>query len=153
MNDLEGAARYYRKALALDPAFKLASLELAIVRATSGKSNEAVDILQSLIEKEPGYREARLTLAKTYIQLNRPADALSTLKRSSEEDAVARSLIGAALFQQGNLDEAQAHLEWAIRKDRSLVDVRINLAQIYTQKGDHGKAERFRLSAQMGMSR
>jgi Tfp pilus assembly protein PilF len=50
-------------------------------------------------------------------------------------------------LQQGSIDEAQIHLEWAIRHDRSLVDARINLSYIYSRKGDFGKAERFRLSA------
>jgi tetratricopeptide (TPR) repeat protein len=147
MGDLEGAKTHYRKALELDPTFNTAALELAILQATTGEHKEAARILCSLLDENPNYREARLTLAKTYIQTNQCSEALATLETTSTEDAVARSLIGAALLQQGNIDEAQNHLEWAIRHDRSLVDARINLSHIYSQKGDVGKAERFRLSA------
>ena len=147
MGDLPGAETYYGKALELDPTFKTAALELAIVHATNGNHSEAACLLSSLLEKNPDFREARLTLAKTYIQSNQCEKALNTLRPASTDDAVARSLIGAALLQQGEVDEAQAHLEWAIRHDRSLVDARINLSRIYSQKGDLGKAERFRLSA------
>jgi len=147
MGDLSGAQRYYTRALELDPTFKTAALELAIVHATAGRHSEAANLLTALVDKNPDFREARLTLAKTYIQSNQCSKALATLQPTATEDAVARSLIGAALLQQGDIDEAQNHLEWAIRRDRSLVDARINLSRIYSQKGDFGKAERFRLSA------
>ena len=147
MGDPAGAETYYRKAVELDSTFKTAALELAILQASAGKHIEAAKLLSSVIERNPDYREARLTLAKTYIQSNRSSEALAALERTSAEDAVARSLIGAAHLQQGNIDEAQGHLEWALRHDRSLIDARINLAHIYTQKGDFGKAQRFRLSA------
>lgn len=152
MGDILEAQSFYRKALALDPTFKLAALELATLHATYGQHSDAAAILKSLIAQDPNYREARLTLAKTYIQLNQGADALATLEQTSAEDAVARSLIGAAHLQQGNIDEAQAHLEWALRRDRSLIDARINLAHVYRKKGDIGKAERYRLSASAGAS-
>jgi tetratricopeptide (TPR) repeat protein len=149
--DLAEAKRFFRKALELDPTFKTAALELAILHASTGEHREATILLCSLIDKSPEFREARLTLAKTYIQSNQASEALIVLQQTSKEDAMARSLIGAALLQQGNLDEALGHLEWAIRHDRSLIDARINLAHIYAQKGDLGKAERFRLSASVAV--
>jgi len=145
--DIKGAQSYYTRALELDPTFKTAALELAIIHATNGNHTAAEGLLSSLVDKNPDFREARLTLAKTYIQSNQCEKALSALQPTPTDDAVARSLIGAALLQRGNVDEAQAHLEWAIRRDRTLVDARINLSRIYSQKGDFGKAERFRLSA------
>jgi tetratricopeptide (TPR) repeat protein len=147
MGDGAGAQTWYCRALELDPTFKAAALELAIIYATNGKQSEATDLLSALVARNPEFREARLTLAKTFIQSNQCSKALATLEPTSAEDAVARSLIGAALLQQGDIDEAQSHLEWAIRHDRSLVDARINLSSIYSRKGDIGKAERFRLSA------
>ena len=147
MGDLAGAQTWYCRALELDPTFKTAALELAIIHATNGKHSDAEGLLCPLLDKNPDFREARLTLAKTYIQSNQCTKALATLELTSTDDAVARSLFGAALLQQGNIDEAQNHLEWAMRHDRSLVDARINLSYIYSQKGDFGKAERFRLSA------
>ena len=147
MQDLESAEECYQKALRLDPAFDKAALELATLRAASGRNAESVELLEALVARRPDYREARLTLAKTYIALNQPSNAIATLERASEEDAVARSLLGAAYLQRGDLDDAQRHLEFAFKKDRSLLDVRINLAQLYARRGDAGKAERFRISA------
>ncbi|HET9131745.1 MAG TPA: tetratricopeptide repeat protein, partial [Terriglobia bacterium] len=138
MGDECGAQTWYCRALELDPTFKTAALELAIVYATNGKHIDAADLLSDLLARNPEFREARLTLAKTFIQSNQCAKALATLEPTSVDDAVARSLIGAALLQQGDIDAAQNHLEWAIRRDRSLVDARINLSYIYSRKGDFG---------------
>jgi tetratricopeptide (TPR) repeat protein len=142
LGDNAGAEACYEKALRLDPAFDKAALELATLRGTA-----AVGLLAELVARRPDYREARLTLAKTYIELNDPGNAVATLERAAEDDVVARSLLGAAYLQKGDLDDAQRHLEFAFRKDRTLLDARINLAQLYARRGDMGKAERFRLAA------
>jgi tetratricopeptide (TPR) repeat protein len=148
MGDPAEAQLYYRKAFDLDPTFDAAALELAILQAETGQQYEAAMLLGALIDRKPEHREARLTLAKIYINANQSAEALATLEPMTVKDAVTRSLIGAALLQQGNVDEAQHHLEWAIKQDRSLIDARINLSIIYSRKGDFRKAERFRLSAE-----
>jgi len=89
--DLEGARKWYCRALELDPTFKAAALELSIVHATDGRYDEAVAMLSDLLTGNPEFREARLTLAKTFIQSNQCSKALATLEPTSTEDAVARS--------------------------------------------------------------
>ncbi len=153
LQDAKSAEECYNQALRLDPGFDKAALELATLRASSGRIAEAAESLETLIARRPDYRDARLTLAKTYIELNKSSNAIAMLARASGEDAVARSLLGAAYLQQGNLDDAQRHLEFALRKDRSLLDARINLAQLYALRGDTGKAERFRLAAAAELAR
>jgi tetratricopeptide (TPR) repeat protein len=147
MQDLKSAEDCYVKALRLDPSFDKAALELATLYASSGRVAQASRSLEALVGRRPDFREARLTLAKTYIQLDQSSNAIAILEDASDEDVIARSLLGAACLQGGNLDDAQRHLEFAFRKDRSLLDTRINLATLYAQRGDAGKAERFRLAA------
>jgi O-antigen biosynthesis protein len=143
MGDLTGATKYYERALELDSQFSEPALELAGIYAEGQRYDKAIHLLKPVLERNPGSREARLSLAKTYIQANRPDQALEALNGSSAEDAVALCLSGAAHFQKENLDEAQRLLETALRRDRSLVDARINLAQIYARKGDHARAARY----------
>ncbi len=152
LRDVKAAEACYEKALRLDPSFDKAALEAATLRAESGRIAEAAQSLEALVARRPDFREARLTLAKTYIQLDQASNALSVLERASDDDAIARSLLGAAHLQQGNLDDAQRHLEFAFRKDRSLLDARINLAQLYARRGDNGRAERFRMAAAAEMA-
>jgi Tfp pilus assembly protein PilF len=104
-----------------------------------------------MVEREPDFRAARLTLAKIYIRTNFAEAALQLLATVPAEDAVANSLLGAAYLLENNLDKAQERLESALKLDRSLVDARINLAQIYEKKGDCARAERFRAAAVMAL--
>ena len=143
MGDSAGARKYYERALELDSEFREAALELAGLYAEDQHYTQAIELLTPVVERNPELREPRLSLAKTYIQANKPEQALQLLDGCSAEDPVALCLSGAAHFQKENLDEAQRLLEAALRRDRSLVDARINLAQIYTRKGDHARAARY----------
>jgi Flp pilus assembly protein TadD len=103
-------------------------------------------VLAPVVERDPGCREARLSLAKTYIQTNQSEEAIELLRSHAANDAIALSLLGAAYLQKNQLEDACRHLEAALKRDRSLIDARINLAQAYALKGDHAKAARYRLS-------
>jgi Tfp pilus assembly protein PilF len=84
-----------------------------------------------------------LELAVLHLQAQRPDQALLALERAVEADALVLSLRGAAYLQKNDLEKAQTHLESALKKDRSLTDARLNLAQVHTLKGDHARAARY----------
>ncbi|OLE74492.1 MAG: hypothetical protein AUG12_01405 [Acidobacteria bacterium 13_1_20CM_2_57_8] len=143
MGDARAAENLYQRALQIDPTFRQAAVELAMLRAADKRYPEAIDLLKPVVERHPELRDARLALATTYIQANNPDEALKVLAASSNMDAVALCLLGVAHFQKENLDEAQRLLEAALRQDRSLKDARVNLARIYERKGDHARAQRY----------
>ena len=149
MGDLPGARKTFERALELDSTFREPAMELAALRAQDHEYSQAIDLLKPVVERNPEMREARLSLAKTYIQANDPDHALATIGNPAGEDALALCLAGAAYLQKENFDEAQKFLEAALRRDRSLVDARINLAQIYMRKGDHARAARYMQAAKV----
>ncbi len=144
--DVSGAETWYRKALELDPAFRHAAVELATLYDQTGRFEDAVRVLKPLVAREPECREARLSLAKAYIQMNSTDGAIEVLRAHVEKDAVGLSLLGAALLQKNQLEESCRCLETALRHDRTLIDARINLSRAYALRGDHARAERYRLS-------
>jgi tetratricopeptide (TPR) repeat protein len=147
LGELNKAQELYERALALDNSFREAALELADLRAARNEFDAAAALLEPVVERDPQYREACLLLAKIHIQKNNPDDALRLLASTPGTDSIARCLLGAAHLQKNNLDDAQTHLEAALRRDRSLVDARINLAQVFTRKGDYVRAARYAQSA------
>jgi Tfp pilus assembly protein PilF len=84
-----------------------------------------------------------MELAVLYLHSGRADDALTILRNLQAMDGAALSLRGAAQLQKDNIDEAQKSLEAALRKDRTLTDARMNLAQIYTRRGLHARAARY----------
>jgi Tfp pilus assembly protein PilF len=147
--DLVSAQETFRRALELDPDFPEPAIELAALRGQAHQYSDAINLLKPVVARHPEMREARLSLAKTYIQVNDPDLALATIGAPPSEDALALCLAGAAHLQKEKLDEAQTFLEAALRRDRSLVDARINLAQIYLRKGDHARAARYMQAAKV----
>jgi tetratricopeptide (TPR) repeat protein len=153
IGDLGGAEHWYKRDLEFDRTFRRAVVELASLYDESRRYEDAVLLLKPIVERNPDYREGRLTLAKTYIQMNNSDDAIDLLKAHTADDAIALSLIGAAHLQKNQPEEARSYLESALKLDRSLIDARINLAQVYTLLGDHARAERHRLSVTARESR
>jgi len=65
------------------------------------------------------------------------------LEKMQDPDEIVLSLLGAEHLQKVNLEDAQKNLEAALKRNRTLVDARRNLAQVYTRKGDHARAARY----------
>ena len=142
MGKLGKAETYYERARSLDPAFVEPALDLAGLRTDVGRFREAADILEPIVNTNPERRESRLALAKTYLLLKQPEDAITLLENRFDDDPVAESLRGAAHLEAGNYDVAREHLENAIRADASLVDARINVSHVYGHTGEFARAVR-----------
>jgi tetratricopeptide (TPR) repeat protein len=142
-NEWTAAEAEYANCLRLDPNNSIATFNHGLALRKMGNTEGAVRSYQRALALDPKFREPILELAVLYLQSNRADEALRMLEALTESDAVVLSLIGAAHLQKHNLDEAQRHLESALRKDRTLMDARLNLAQVFTRKGDHIRAARY----------
>jgi Tfp pilus assembly protein PilF len=91
-------------------------------------------------------------LAKYYVQTRQPAEALRILGNLQETDTMAQRLAGAAFLQEDNLDQALRILEAALKTDRTLIDARLNLAEVYGRTGDHARAARYLATARGQMA-
>jgi O-antigen biosynthesis protein len=140
--ELPKARSEYAKCLAIQPNNPVAIFNDGLVLRKMSDLEKASTLYERALKLDPGFREPALELAVLYIQSNRTDRALQVLKKIVHVDAVVLSLLGAAYLQQDNLEEAQKNLEAALKQNRSLVDARRNLAQVYARKGDHARAAR-----------
>jgi tetratricopeptide (TPR) repeat protein len=132
----------YGKCLELNSESPVAAFNYGLVLRKSGDTQAAIDFYTRALRLDAKFREPMLELAVLHLQAHRPDHALRALE-GAEADAVVLSLRGAAYLQKNDLEEAQSHLEGALKKDRSISDARLNLAQVYTLKGDHARAARY----------
>jgi tetratricopeptide (TPR) repeat protein len=146
-SNMNRAESEYATCLKMSPNNPIAAFNYGLVLRKIGDMKGAQKSYESALRLNPDFYEPAMELAVLYIQENRADEALKVLGRLSKVDGVALSLIGAAHLQNDNLEEAQAHLEAALKRDRSLVDARKNLAQVYTRKGDYARAARYMQSA------
>jgi tetratricopeptide (TPR) repeat protein len=137
----------YLRCLEIQPDNPLAAFDLGLVLRQTGDFVGAIEAFELSLKNDPKFRLPVLELAVLYLKINRPDDTLRVLGKVPASDPTGLSLVGAAHLQLNNLDEARKFLESALRKDRSLKDARLNLAQVYTLKGDHARAARYLQSA------
>lgn len=142
----EAALEAYMRALESDPHFEEAAVEIADLRRDEPDPTPVIAILESILRVRPESRVARLTLARTHLQSGQPDLALNLLS-GNDEDAMVLALRGAARLGRNELDQARTDLEHALVLDRSIVDARINLAQVYARKGLYPRAARLARSA------
>jgi glycosyltransferase involved in cell wall biosynthesis len=133
----------YARCLAINPNNPIVLYNYGLVLRKSGDAGGATQSYERALQIDPHFREPIIELAVLYLHSGRPDDALAILKNLPAMDGVALSLVGAAQLQKDDVDEAQKSLEAALRKDRTLTDARMNLAQIYTRRGDHARAARY----------
>lgn len=141
------AADEYKTCLEINPQSSIAAFNHGLVLRKTGDHTGAVKFYEKALKLNPSFREPIMELAVLYIQAQRADRALEILGRLRNADGLVLSLIGAAHLQTGNLQDAQKHLEAALKQDRTLRDARKNLALVYTRKGDHARAARYLESA------
>jgi Tfp pilus assembly protein PilF len=141
-SDWKAALAEYAKCVDIDDKNPVAAFNYGLVLRKMGDIEGAVGFYTRALELDPKFREPMLELAVLHLQNHKPDEALRALERA-DHDGVVLSLIGAAYLQKNDLDHAQSFLERALRKDRSLSDARLNLAEVYTRKGDHVRAARY----------
>jgi len=144
--DLAGAERMFSEALEVNPAYSLPAVELAALRTRQNRRLEAVDILEKVIKRDPSCDLARRGLALLYIQSERPNEAIEILK-DAKDDSIVETLRGAAYLNSGQFDLARTIFESVLKRDRTLIDARINLGNLYARMGDFTKAARHVLLA------
>jgi tetratricopeptide (TPR) repeat protein len=141
--ELMKARKEYAKCLVIRRNNPVAIFNDGLVLRKMGDLEGAVERYEQALKLDPTFREPALDLAVFYIQSNKTDRALEVLSKVVDADAVVLSLLGAAHLQKNNLDEAQKHLEAALKRNRTLVDARKNLARVYARRGDHARADRY----------
>jgi tetratricopeptide (TPR) repeat protein len=145
--ELIKAREEYAKCLVIRRNNPVAIFNDGLALRKMGDVEGAMKLYERALKLDSTFREPALDLAVFYIQSNKTDRALQVLGNVVDIDAVVLSFLGAAHLQKDNLDEAQKHLEAALKQDRTLADARKNLAQVYARKGDHARAARYMQSA------
>jgi Tfp pilus assembly protein PilF len=141
-----GAERMYRAALMANSNFSLAAIELAALLSARNRFADAAALLEDVLKREPSCIPARQGLAKIYILVQRPDDALQLLE-GPQDDLTSETLRGAAHLDRGELELARSIFEDVLKKDRNFVGARVNVAHVYARMGDFSRAVRHVVAA------
>jgi arylsulfatase A-like enzyme/Flp pilus assembly protein TadD len=132
--DFPGAEKTIRAVIAASPSFILAYTHLASMYKETGKSNEAVQVLEQGLEKNPG---EILLLAKLGIVLadsgnwQRAVPILELCVSKEDFDPEKFNFLGIAYYQGGNFAKALQNYGRALELDRNNAPVYNNIGGVY----------------------
>jgi tetratricopeptide (TPR) repeat protein len=145
----------YRKAVDLDPRNRAARLSLAIVLFTEMKTDEAMEIDQSLLRQVPEDPEANLLAGEILVQEHHFKESEPYLSRCKNlaPDLVPRLhlLLGQIYAATNRVTEAISEYKLGLAGDRDEDGkAHYQLARLYEKSGDkQAAAEEFRMSQQL----
>lgn len=131
-DNLSGALPHYKQAVALDPANKSFLLEIAVALAKSDHKLEAVDLLAQF----PDDAGARETLGNLYLEMNRPADAVTEFEAANKISPTPANQVALASAYLRNKQEdlAQPILEKALAANPNDFDLRMVVARLHRDR-------------------
>ena len=113
-------------------------------RYRKGNPDGAADVLERLLEREPGNVAAHLLLARCYSRMRQGEDAVAEIEEAlnlEPDNVEARTLRGAEHYFADELDEAADLLQAAIDQDGNAVEAYVRLAQVRTDQKEFQEAE------------
>lgn len=144
--DYTKAEDYFKSALMLDPDFSEAYTNLGSLRMMQEKYQEAISYFEKALSN-PLYPRAYIALANMgwcYYKLKDKDKALNILHQAIKENALAtKPLIYIALIylKEGDLDSAEFYLKRVLKNERSSLEARYYLGEVFFEKGKYELAK------------
>ena len=142
---LDEAVPHYKHAVALDPANKSFLLEIATSLAKSNHQQEAVDLFLQF----PEDAAARETLGNLYLDMNRPADAVTQFEAASVMSPTPANQVALATAYLKNNQPALAQpiLERALAANPNDFDLQMVVGQLHRDRREFALAGSLFVSA------
>ncbi|MBI5493543.1 MAG: tetratricopeptide repeat protein [Deltaproteobacteria bacterium] len=142
--DLAGAARLYRRCLAVDRAFGPGYANYGALLMETDRHQEAVEVLLEGAARAPDHAPIFANLAGVLSFVERHDEALAAAETAIEldpTDADLRRNQVAVLYRAGRLDEAEKALKQAMLEfPDDTADLLMRLSELYTARGEDIKA-------------
>jgi type IV pilus assembly protein PilF len=137
----EAAIAEYQKAIAINPKDADNHFGIAEAYRRKGLLNDTERELKQALRLDPKHQEARLALGVTYLQLERWNDAAAEFQTLVDDPTFirpARALVnlGWAHYKSGNLEQAVAELQRALKTDSANYVAHLDLGIVLYDRGD-----------------
>jgi tetratricopeptide (TPR) repeat protein len=146
-NRIQEARQAFTRALELDSRSVAAHYNLGLLLMKTGETGESITHLEQARLLKPDDPGILFNLAKAYSQAGNVNSAIPVLRALDRQPASSslhevQNLLGTALAQQGQLDEAIIHLGKASTLDPAAPDPHYKLALAFHKKGKMDEALR-----------
>jgi putative PEP-CTERM system TPR-repeat lipoprotein len=137
------AAELLKRLMTEDPDNAELRTQFALSQIQGGDSAEAVKELEDVIKAEPGSQQAHILLVLTHLRENRLDQAIAAaneLKKNMSNVPLPDNLLGGIYARKGDIAQARASFESALKLDSKFVPALLNLAQLDVAQGNRKDA-------------
>jgi len=137
------AARFFARALSLDPNYIPARMSLADRLADEGKNDQAAGEYRKVLQWDPGQVDAHCNLACVLAAQGKTGEAMAELQealRLRPSDASSHCNMGNLLMGQGKWDQAAAEYRAALRSKPGSPEIHSNLGAVLALQGRRQQA-------------
>jgi two-component system chemotaxis response regulator CheY len=120
-----------------------AMLLTAICSFRLGKNEQAIQICDQVITINPQYFKAFRTKADVLIKMNRPDEAIFSLKKELElhpKTASRQALLAKLLLAQKSAQEAKEHFRLALQQNNKHLDALVGMVSVFSQEENFEKS-------------
>ncbi len=145
-DDRNRAETALEKAIALDPAFVPAYVNLADLYRRADRDPEGEPLLRSALDQSPRSADAHHALGLLLVRLGRSGEAMASLRRAAEHEARGTRYAytyAVALRSAGDTAAARDVLEQALNRHPRDRDILVALAVLHRDAGRTGEALRY----------
>jgi tetratricopeptide (TPR) repeat protein len=112
---------------------------LGVAFLESGRVRDAVDKLESALQKQPGDADLLYYLGQAHAQLSK--QVFEVLSKKNPDSPRTHQLLGEAAVAAGNREAAEKHLGAALELRSDLRGVHFALGELYVASGNYERAE------------
>jgi len=141
--DWDGAFKYYKKALELEPTNPEVNYYVAGFFMDIGLYRKAIELYSRAIEIDPVYKEYRRVCAQCYMKIGEFERAAELLKKALEfepDDTFLRLFYARQLIMMKKYDKAKEEIAQVEKLDPDKLDIQYPRAYIFAIKGEKEKA-------------
>ncbi|MCW8858553.1 MAG: tetratricopeptide repeat protein [Deltaproteobacteria bacterium] len=134
--DFSAAVEHFRRALELSPGREPLLMRLAMALARLERKDEAISLLEGLVENHPDAILARLSLARFYLEKGLPEKAMTAYQQLLDREPAQQQAVleYGKLLEQNNLTQAFELYQSALVQNPLAAAVRQRLAQLYLSR-------------------
>lgn len=134
------AARWFRKAMELDPENPRFLPFLANARIDAGEEEEGLKLLRQLADESPDHLQHRWTLGRALVRTGHAEEAREVLESLEQElprpDPNVSAALAQALLQLGQYPEAESRIRKIQEQAPHSPELRYQLSRIYLRTGN-----------------
>jgi arylsulfatase A-like enzyme/Tfp pilus assembly protein PilF len=137
------ALEHYKRALAINPDYDLATINLAQAYRALGDYRAALLGFERYLQRDPKNALVRYQMGELYMDLEQYDQAEGAFRHALSDDtrvAAARNALGVVALKRGDLQRAEQEIRQALAEKEDVKLAHFNLALIAEQRGDWTKA-------------